>query len=171
MSTLTPPFPEAGAAGREDVLRWVGAREALDSTKGEVASLEATRGVATFRSQLDLLERRLVADPRTFRDMFIADGMQAVAWEFRQPELSRDFVVRLWDMLLRDDDVSTVLMRFIWDLPLGKKRTFIRAIETHLSDRYPMFELRQSLLRGRRVAWWWCRCCVVSCVFRACGAA
>ena len=140
MSTLTPPLPEAGAAGREDVLRWVGAREALDSTKGEVASLEATRGVATFRSQLDLLERRLVADPRTFRDMFIADGMRAVAWEFRQSELSRDFVVRLWDMLLRDDDVSTVLMRFIWDLPLGKKRTFIRAIDTHLSDRYPMFE-------------------------------
>ncbi len=64
--------------------------------------------------------------------MFIADGMAAVAWEFRQPELSRDFVVRLWDMLLRDDDVSTVLMRFIWDLPLGKKRIFIKAVRCSL---------------------------------------
>ncbi len=136
MSTSTPIRP----TGQDDVLRWVGARSALDATQDEVASLEATQGVSTFRHQLDLLERRLVADPRSFRDLFIADGMQAVAWEFRQPELSRDFVVRLWDMLLRDDDVSTVLMRFIWDLPLGKKRAFIRAIDAHLSDRYPMFK-------------------------------
>ena len=106
MSTDTPVRP----AGEADVLRWVGARNALDATRQEVEALDATRGVSTFRSQLDLLERRLVADPRTFRDMFIADGMAAVAWEFRQPELSRDFVVRLWDMLLRDDDVSTVLV-------------------------------------------------------------
>lgn len=136
MSTSTPIRP----TGQDDVLRWVGARSALDATQDEVASLEATRGVSTFRNQLELLERRLVADPRTFRDMFIADGMAAVAWEFRQDELGRDFVVRLWDMLLRDDDVSTVLMRFIWDLPLGKKRAFIRAIDEHLSDRYPMFK-------------------------------
>ncbi|MBN9376500.1 MAG: 2-polyprenylphenol hydroxylase, partial [Cellulomonas sp.] len=136
MSTDTPARP----AGQDDVLRWVGARTALDATREEVETLNATKGVSTFRNQLDLLERRLVADPRTFRDMFIADGMAAVAWEFRQSELSHDFVVRLWDMLLRDDDVSTVLMRFIWDLPLGKKRLFIKAIDTHLSDRYPMFE-------------------------------
>ncbi|HEY0119463.1 MAG TPA: sulfide/dihydroorotate dehydrogenase-like FAD/NAD-binding protein [Cellulomonas sp.] len=139
MSTVTPPRPDTDPTGRDDVLRWVGARSALDATREEVEHLDATRGVSTFRSQLDLLQRRLVADPRTFRDMFISDGMQAVAWEFRQSELSHDFVVRLWDMLLRDDDVSTVLMRFIWDLPLGKKRAFIRAIDTHLSDRYPMF--------------------------------
>ena len=135
MSTDTPMRP----TGQDDVLRWVGARNALDATREEVENLNATKGVSTFRSQLEILERRLVADPRTFRDMFIADGMQAVAWEFRQPELSHDFTVRLWDMLLRDDDVSTVLMRFIWDLPLGKKRAFIRAIDEHLSDRYPMF--------------------------------
>ena len=135
MSTDTPIRP----AGQDEVLRWVGARTALDATREEVEHLDATRGVSTFRHQLELLQRRLVADPRTFRDMFIADGMQAVAWEFRQPELSHDFTVRLWDMLLRDDDVSTVLMRFIWDLPLGKKRAFVRGIDAHLSDRYPMF--------------------------------
>jgi glutamate synthase (NADPH/NADH) small chain len=140
VSTDTPIRPEADPTGRDDVLRWVGARTALDATREEVENLNATKGVSTFRNELSLLERRLVADPRTFRDMFIADGMQAVAWEFRQPELSHDFVVRLWDMLLRDDDVSTVLMRFIWDLPLGKKRAFIRGIDAHLSDRYPMFK-------------------------------
>ncbi len=139
MSTVTPPRPATDPTGRDDVLRWVGARSALDATREEVENLDATAGVSTFRSQLELLQRRLIADPRTFRDMFIADGMQAVAWEFRQSELSHDFVVRLWDMLLREDDVSTVLMRFIWDLPLGKKRAFIRGIDEHLSDRYPMF--------------------------------
>ena len=136
MSTDTPIRP----TDQDDVLRWVGARSALDATRTQVDNLNATRGVSTFRNELALLERRLVADPRTFRDMFIADGMQAIAWEFRQPELGHDFTVRLWDMLLRDDDVSTVLMRFIWDLPLGKKRTFIRALDAHLSDRYPMFQ-------------------------------
>lgn len=135
MSTDTPIRP----TDQDDVLRWVGARSALDATREEVENLNATRGVSTFRNELSLLERRLVADPRTFRDMFIADGMQAVAWEFRQPELSREFIVRLWDMLLREDDVSTLLMRFIWDLPLGKKRLFVKAIDAHLSDRYPMF--------------------------------
>lgn len=139
MSTVTPPRPATDPTGRDDVLRWVGARSALDATREEVENLDATPGVSTFRSQLELLQRRLIADPRTFRDMFIADGMQAVAWEFRQGELSHDFVVRLWDMLLREDDVSTVLMRFIWDLPVGKKRAFIRGIDEHLSDRYPMF--------------------------------
>ena len=34
---------------------------------------------------------------------------------------------------------SKVLMRFIWALPLSRKRKFVRAIDAHLSDRYPMF--------------------------------
>ena len=92
-----------------------------------------------FSSQLGLLERRLLADPRAFRDLFTADGMEAVAWEFRQPELSHDFITQLWNVLSRDDDSSRVLMRFLWKLPLGKKRLFVRALDTHLSQRYPMF--------------------------------
>lgn len=132
-TTDTPP-----RSSQDEVQRWVGARTALDATRDAVEALDAAPGVVTFRHQLDLLERRLVADPRAFRDLFIADGMAAVAWEFRQPELGRDFVLRLWDMLLRDDDVSTLLMRFVWDLPLGKKRLFIKAVDAHLSDRYPM---------------------------------
>ncbi|MEI8082481.1 MAG: FAD-dependent oxidoreductase, partial [Actinomycetes bacterium] len=89
--------------------------------------------------QADLLKRRLAADPRAFRDMFISEGMAAVAWEFRQPELGAEFTGSLWSMLSRGDDSSTVLMRFVWNLPLGGKRKFIRAIDAHLSDRYPMF--------------------------------
>ena len=92
-----------------------------------------------FASQLGLLERRLTADPRAFRDLFTADGMQAVAWEFRQEELSHDFIWQTWDVLSRDDDASRVMMRFLWKLPLGKKRLFIRALDTHLSEKYPMF--------------------------------
>ena len=92
-----------------------------------------------YANQLGLLERRLVADPRAFRELFTADGMEAVAWEFRQAELSEDFTWQLWAALLRDDDASKVLMRFLWQLPLGKKRMFVRALDAHLSERYPMF--------------------------------
>ena len=95
--------------------------------------------VESFDHQLDLLKRRLTTEPRAFRDLFISDGMSAVAWEFQQPELGADFVLMLWSMLLRDDDSSTVLMRFVWDLPLGMKRKFVRGIDVHLRDRYPMF--------------------------------
>jgi glutamate synthase (NADPH) small chain len=92
-----------------------------------------------FTNQLGLLERRLTADPRAFRDLFTADGMEAVAWEFRQADLSHDFIWQVWDVLSRDDDASRVMMRFLWKLPVGKKRMFIRALDAHLSERYPMF--------------------------------
>ena len=92
-----------------------------------------------FTSQLGLLERRLTADPRAFRELFTADGMEAVAWEFRQTDLSHDFIWQIWDVLSRDDDASSVMMRFLWKLPVGKKRMFIRALDAHLSERYPMF--------------------------------
>jgi glutamate synthase (NADPH) small chain len=93
----------------------------------------------TMEHQADLLKRRLLSDPRAFRDVFISEGMQAVAWEFRQPELGEGFTRTLWSMLVRGDDSSTVLMRFVWNLPIGGKRRFIRAIDAYLSDRYPMF--------------------------------
>jgi glutamate synthase (NADPH/NADH) small chain len=89
--------------------------------------------------QVELLRRRLEADPTAFREVFIEDGMNAVTWEFGQPELGEDFTRAMWDVLLREDDASTMLMRFVWALPLSRKRKFIRAIDAHLSDRYPMF--------------------------------
>ena len=138
MSTITPPRTD-GAPDSGDVARYVDAQDTLAATRSRVEALEGTEGVESFNRQLELLKRRLVAEPRAFRELFVADGMQAVAWEFNQPELSKEFTERLWAMLLRDDDVSKVLMRFVWNLPLGKKRTFIRGIDAHLSDRYPMF--------------------------------
>ena len=36
--------------------------------------------------------------------------------------------------------MSTLLLRFLWNIPLKFKRKFIRAIDRHLSERYPMFE-------------------------------
>lgn len=101
---------------------------------------ERSEPVEFFNHQLDLLKRRLTSEPRAFRELFIADGMAAVAWEFQQPELGGDFVRMLWSMLLRDDDSSTVLMRFVWELPLGMKRKLVRGLDAHLSDRYPMFD-------------------------------
>ena len=54
--------------------------------------------------------------------------------------LSRDFTLGLWDMLLRGDDISTLVQQFIWNAPLRYKIKFIQAIDRHLSDRYPMFK-------------------------------
>lgn len=90
--------------------------------------------------QVELLRRRLETQPQAFGEMFIEDGMAAVAWEFSRPELGAEFIQTMWDVLLREDDSSRLLMRFVWSLPLGRKRKLIRAIDAHLSDRYPMFK-------------------------------
>ncbi len=63
-----------------------------------------------------------------------------MAWEFQQPELGTEFVRAFWNLLLADDDTSKVLMRFVWSVPLGLKRKFIRALDRDLSERYPMFK-------------------------------
>ena len=127
------------AAGAEELQRYLEASSTLESSRAQVEVLERTESVESFNHQLDLLKRRLTSEPRAFRDLFISDGMSAVAWEFQQPELGADFVQMLWSMLSRDDDSSTILMRFVWDLPLGMKRKFVRGLDDHLSDRYPMF--------------------------------
>ena len=124
---------------RDDLTRYLRASEALTRTADEVEELGRSEAVETYRSQMDLLGRRLQTNPRAFREIFIADGMGAVAAEFRQPELSAEFTDTLWAKLLAGNDASLVLMRFIWNLPLGAKRKFIRALDVHLSQRYPVF--------------------------------
>ena len=124
---------------RDDLTRYLRAAEALTKTADEVEELGRSEAVETYRSQMDLLGRRLQTNPRAFREIFITDGMGAVAAEFRQPELSADFTSTLWAKLLAGNDASLVLMRFIWNLPLGAKRKFIRALDAHLSQRYPVF--------------------------------
>lgn len=145
MSTIDVTAPGPGSSS-DDVRRYLDAKESLESTMTEVEDLEASEGVETFKRQLDLLKRRLVQEPAAFRDMFIEDGIAAAAWEFQQPELSDEFVEALWRILRTEGDASTVFMKFVWNLPVGKKRSFIRGVDRVLSDRYPM-------LKGFSAAW------------------
>jgi glutamate synthase (NADPH/NADH) small chain len=135
----TQAAPSNGPHG-EDLDRYLAAASTLEASRTEVAELEHSAEVEAFHQQLELLRRRLLAEPTAFREMFIRDGMAAVAWEFSRPELGQEFTETLWALLGRGDDVSTLFMRFLWNLPLGKKRAFIRALDTHLSARYPMFD-------------------------------
>ncbi|MEA5121024.1 MAG: sulfide/dihydroorotate dehydrogenase-like FAD/NAD-binding protein [Propionibacterium sp.] len=124
----------------DDLTRYLSASQALAQTATEVEELARSEAVETYRRQIDLLGRRLQTNPRAFRDMFISDGMGAIAAEFRQPELSEEFTTALWQKLLLGNDASLVLMRFVWNLPLGAKRKFIRALDSYLSERYPVFK-------------------------------
>ncbi|MCI6574803.1 MAG: sulfide/dihydroorotate dehydrogenase-like FAD/NAD-binding protein [Arcanobacterium sp.] len=85
-----------------------------------------------------VLKRRLDANPEQFRGFFMAEGLGQLRAEFDGGTLSSELIHTLWNLLLRDDAVGQLMMRFIWDLPLAKKRVFIRALD-HLTDRYPMF--------------------------------
>ncbi|MDR2619705.1 MAG: sulfide/dihydroorotate dehydrogenase-like FAD/NAD-binding protein [Propionibacteriaceae bacterium] len=90
-------------------------------------------------AQLEVLRRQAGADPKAFRGVYVGSALGTIAHEFTQPELSAQFTQQLWELLQRRDDSSTLIMRFIWDLPVGKKRMFIRALGLHLSEKYPMF--------------------------------
>ncbi len=125
---------------QDDLTHYLSASKTLESTRSQLEALEESAAVETFHQQMALLQRRLLKDPQAFRDLFIADGTNAIVWEFQQPELSAEFVNAFWKLLLEDDDASKVLMRFVWNVPLGLKRKFVRALDQHLSPRYPMFK-------------------------------
>lgn len=127
-------------SSREQLERYAEVKAVAEATQNQLAELERSQEVEIFHRQLDLLRRRLLADPQSFRQMFITEGMEAIAWEFQQEELGEAFTKTFWDLLLAGDDVSTILQRFVWDVPLKFKRKFIRAIDVHLSDRYPLFK-------------------------------
>jgi glutamate synthase (NADPH/NADH) small chain len=95
--------------------------------------------VNAHAAELALIARRLEENPRAFRDMFIADGVSTVASEFSQ-ELNAEFVTKLWEILLDGGDAASALMRFLWHLPVAKQRVWLRGVDTHLSERYPMFK-------------------------------
>jgi len=135
MSTL-----ESTPAPNDELGRYLSANRTLDATRSQIDSLEHTEAVETFHRQMALLRRRLLIEPQAFRDIFIADGSEAMVWEFQQDELGPDFIRTLWALMLRDDDTSKVLMRFVWNVPLKLKRKFVRALDAHLSERYPMFK-------------------------------
>src|SRR5271166_6330354 len=141
MSTKSAGLAGAAAgAGADDLERYRSASLTLETTQSEIEELEQTRAFEVFQKQLGLLRRRLMNSPQSLRQMFIDDGIEAIVWEFKQDELGRDFTKTLWSLLLRDDDMSAILLRFIWNVPLKFKRKFIAAIDAHLSDRYPMFK-------------------------------
>ncbi|MEJ2123577.1 MAG: FAD-dependent oxidoreductase, partial [Alphaproteobacteria bacterium] len=126
--------------GSEQLQSYVESKAVADASSKQLNELEQNKENEVLQKQLDLLKRRLVADPQSFRQMFIGEGMDAIAWEFKQDALGADFTKTLWNLLLAGDDASVILQRFIWDVPLKFKRKFIRAIDEHLSDRYPLFK-------------------------------
>jgi glutamate synthase (NADPH/NADH) small chain len=142
MSTeLAAPSPAPAApAVHLDLERYRQVSHALESTQTEVEKLEHTEAFEVFQKQLGLLRKRLLNSPQSLRQVFIDDGLQAIVWEFTQDALGASFTKMLWTLLLRGDDMSTILQRFIWAMPLKFKRRFIAAIDAHLSDRYPMFK-------------------------------
>ncbi|MDE2183243.1 MAG: sulfide/dihydroorotate dehydrogenase-like FAD/NAD-binding protein [Alphaproteobacteria bacterium] len=131
---------EASVPGSDDFERFRRAANALESTQSELEELENSEAFKVFQKQLTLLRKRLLNDPKSLRQVFIADGTQAIVWEFKQDKLGPNFVKTLWNLLLRDDDMSTILQRFVWAVPLKFKRKFIAGLDEHLSDRYPMFK-------------------------------
>lgn len=139
MTTTQHPGSPGSPSG-DRLGEWLEANETLESTRSRVDVLEHSDEVEGFNRQVELLKRRLIGDPGAFRQMFIDDGVNAVKWEFAQPDLSADFAREMWRILARGDDASRVLMRYVWALPLKGKRSFIRALDAHLSDRYPMFK-------------------------------
>ena len=108
-------------------------------TTSAVAAPVAPLG-PTPSAELTLLARRLAADPRAFRDLIIAEGVAGVAARFESgKELDADTVTMMWNLLLEGGDPALVLMRFLWHLPLGKQRLWLRGVDAHLSARYPVF--------------------------------
>ncbi|MBI2713301.1 MAG: sulfide/dihydroorotate dehydrogenase-like FAD/NAD-binding protein [Rhizobiales bacterium] len=124
----------------DDLDRYRQASRSLEVTQNEIAELEHSEAFEVFQKQLGLLRKRLLNDPQSLRQVFVDDGTQAIVWEFKQDKLGGNFIKTLWNLLLRDDDMSSILQRFIWNVPLKFKRKFIAAIDAHLSDRYPMFK-------------------------------
>ncbi|EJW09393.1 Glutamate synthase [NADPH] small chain [Rhodovulum sp. PH10] len=127
-------------ASNQDLLRYAQSTSVLAATRSQLEELEQTEAVEVFQKQLALLKKRLLGDPKSLRSTFVADGVQAIAWEFQQEELGAAFTKVLWSLLLRNDEASVLLQRFIWNVPLKFKRKFIKAIDDHLAERYPMFK-------------------------------
>ena len=115
-------------------------RHHIDETREDLAGMEHNTSVELFNKQVELLKRRLINDPRFFQQAFISEGTNAIAWEFQQDELGEQFTHTFWNLLLRNDAMSIMLMRFVWNIPLKFKRKFVRALDQYLSDRYPMFK-------------------------------
>ena len=120
-------------------------RHHLQENGKKITELEHSESLELFQKQLTLLQNRLLNNPEFFQPIFIDEGSNAIVWEFQQDELSESFTHSLWGLIIKNDDMSNLLLRFLWNIPLKFKRKFVRAIDHHLSQRYPMFK---GLSRG-----------------------
>ncbi|MFT6984617.1 MAG: glutamate synthase (NADPH/NADH) small chain [Psychromonas sp.] len=92
------------------------------------------------QTQRDLLMQRMEQNPLRFQQMIIDDSQQAIREMLKKGKLNAAFTEKLWELLLANDELSQALQRYLWRVPLQQKRTFIQGLDTHLSDRYPMFK-------------------------------
>ena len=75
MSAVDSP-PSSGS--QNELHRYVDSASALENAQSQIEALEQTEAVKDFHNQMELLRRRLLQQPGAFRDMFIADGTNAV---------------------------------------------------------------------------------------------
>ena len=80
-SQLNPP-----AYRREDLERYYRAsreiesrQHEIDDAREELRELEYTEAVEVFQRQIGLLQKRLINDPRFFNQIFISEGIDAIA--------------------------------------------------------------------------------------------
>ncbi|MCG2804673.1 sulfide/dihydroorotate dehydrogenase-like FAD/NAD-binding protein [Propionicimonas sp.] len=77
--------------------------------------------------------------PATPDEPFTEEQVSAITEALKQPEFAPEFTEALWAALLREDAGSLKLMGILWELPMARKRGFMKAVDTQLSARYPMF--------------------------------
>ena len=63
---------------KDSLQRYIAASTTLEDTRSQIEALEQTEAVGTFHRQMELLQRRLLNDPRAFHKMFIADSSNAI---------------------------------------------------------------------------------------------
>lgn len=92
------------------------------------------------QSQRELMLKRMDQNPQRFQQMIIEESQQLIQDTLKRGNLSAEFTTKLWDLLLAGNDLSTALQRYLWRIPLKQKRAFVKGLDLHLSERYPMFK-------------------------------
>ncbi|UJF17156.1 sulfide/dihydroorotate dehydrogenase-like FAD/NAD-binding protein [Vibrio sp. SS-MA-C1-2] len=92
------------------------------------------------QAQQDLLLRSAEQQSRKYSNLLAKQSMELIQKTLKKGDLSENFITGLWNALLEDNPLSQVLQRYLWRVPLKQKRHFIRGIDQHLSERYPMFK-------------------------------
>ena len=127
-----PPVSGASAGGD----RWF--RAAAHASRREPPASATT--TSSSRSSSALLRRHLLSDPRSLRSVFIEDGMQAIAWEFQQDELGAAFTPHAVEPAAarRRHEHGADALPLVRAAQV-QAASSSRALDAHLSDRYPMF--------------------------------